>query len=376
MITRENYEEHFLDYFDGILSEKEVEELLRFLSLNTDLEDEFYLLMQQTSEVNLSSDDFSSLIVKRESKIGYELSSFDYLCVADLEHDITEEETRILEDSIQTNSKLKGDYLIYQKTRLEEEPIVCLFKNELKKNVFVEKGGKTRRIASYSSVAAAVLLVFYLAYNETDNLKVADDVAKKIEVVAPRSTNEVVKEMVKRPVMAEVSTSLSNKPAVLNKVKATAFDASSSSPLLSETKEKVLSAQTQVKEQLAYLQVDLNNVSVEPSKVATLASIPAAVENSASKEMSGSILSDNELAKSVADFLDKAKGETSQLTGTIEEVKGRKRGVFIGKLISGVNTILGTDMQYSSRYTSDGKLVAVSFEVGKLNYSKKYDDEK
>lgn len=376
MITRENYEEHFLDYFDGILSEKEVEELLRFLSLNTDLEDEFYLLMQQTSEVNLSSDDFSSLIVKRESKIGYELSSFDYLCVADLEHDITEEETRILEDSIQTNSKLKGDYLIYQKTRLEEEPIVCLFKNELKKNVFVEKGGKTRRIASYSSVAAAVLLVFYLAYNETDNLKVADDVAKKIEVVAPRSTNEVVKEMVKRPVMAEVSTSLSNKPAVLNKVKATAFDASSSSPLLSETKEKVLSAQTQVKEQLAYLQVDLNNVSVEPSKVATLASIPAAVENSASKEMSSSILSDNELAKSVADFLDKAKGETSQLTGTIEEVKGRKRGVFIGKLISGVNTILGTDMQYSSRYTSDGKLVAVSFEVGKLNYSKKYDDEK
>lgn len=376
MITRENYEEHFLDYFDGILSEKEVEELLRFLSLNTDLEDEFYLLMQQTSEVNLSSDDFSSLIVKRESKIGYELSSFDYLCVADLEHDITEEEVRILEDSIQSNSKLKGDYLIYQKTRLEEEPIVCLFKNELKKNVFVEKGGKTRRIASYSSVAAAVLLVFYLAYNETDNLKVADDVAKKIEVVAPRSTNEVVKEMVKRPVMAEVSTSLSNKPAVLNKVKATAFDASSSSPLLSETKEKVLSAQTQVKEQLAYLQVDLNNVSVEPSKVATLASIPAAVENSASKEMSGSILSDNELAKSVADFLDKAKGETSQLTGTIEEVKGRKRGVFIGKLISGVNTILGTDMQYSSRYTSDGKLVAVSFEVGKLNYSKKYDDEK
>lgn len=376
MITRENYEEHFLDYFDGILSEKEVEELLRFLSLNTDLEDEFYLLMQQTSEVNLSSDDFSSLIVKRESKIGYELNSFDYLCVADLERDITEEETRILEDSIQTNSKLKGDYLIYQKTRLEEEPIVCLFKNELKKNAFVEKGGKTRRIASYSSVAAAVLLVFYLAYNETDNLKVADDVAKKIEVVAPRSTNEVVKEMVKRPVMAEVSTSLSNKPAVLNKVKATAFDASSSSPLLSETKEKVLSAQTQVKEQLAYLQVDLNNVSVEPSKVATLASIPAAVENSASKEMSGSILSDNELAKSVADFLDKAKGETSQLTGTIEEVKGRKRGVFIGKLISGVNTILGTDMQYSSRYTSDGKLVAVSFEVGKLNYSKKYDDEK
>lgn len=376
MITRENYEEHFLDYFDGILSEKEMEELLRFLSLNTDLEDEFYLLMQQTSEVNLSSDDFSSLIVKRESKIGYELSSFDYLCVADLEHDITEEEVRILEDSIQSNSKLKGDYLIYQKTRLEEEPIVCLFKNELKKNVFVEKGGKTRRIASYSSVAAAVLLVFYLAYNETDNLKVADDVAKKIEVVAPRSTNEVVKEMVKRPVMAEVSTSLSNKPAVLNKVKATAFDASSFSPLLSETKEKVLSAQTQVKEQLAYLQVDLNNVSVEPSKVATLASIPAAVENSASKEMSSSILSDNELAKSVADFLDKAKGETSQLTGTIEEVKGRKRGVFIGKLISGVNTILGTDMQYSSRYTSDGKLVAVSFEVGKLNYSKKYDDEK
>lgn len=376
MITRENYEEHFLDYFDGILSEKEVEELLRFLSLNTDLEDEFYLLMQQTSEVNLSPDDFSSLIVKRESKIGYELSSFDYLCVADLERDITEEETRILEDSIQTNSKLKGDYLIYQKTRLEEEPIVCLFKNELKKNVFVEKVGKTRRIASYSSVAAAVLLVFYLAYNETDNLKVADDVAKKIEVVAPRSTNEVVKEMVKRPVMAEVSTSLSNKPAVLNNVKATAFDASSSSPLLSETKEKVLSAQTQAKEQIAYLQVDLNNVSVKPSKAVVLASFPAAVESSASKEMSGSILSDNELAKSVADFLDKAKGETSQLTGTIEEVKGRKRGVFIGKLISGVNTILGTDMQYSSRYTSDGKLVAVSFEVGKLNYSKKYDDEK
>ena len=69
MITRENYEEHFLDYFDGILSEKEVEELLRFLSLNTDLEDEFYLLIQQTSEVNLSPDDFSSLIVRENLRL-------------------------------------------------------------------------------------------------------------------------------------------------------------------------------------------------------------------------------------------------------------------------------------------------------------------
>lgn len=375
MITRENYEEHFLDYFEGCLSEKEVEMLLRFLSQNPDLEDEFYLLMQQSSDVVLSADDFSSLTVKREANIGYELSTFDYLCVADLEHDITGEEQSLLIGSIEGNKKLKQDYLSYQNTKLAVEEVACPFKEELKKNVFAVKSSNGRKIASYSSVAAAVLLVFYFAYNEVGEHQVADNGSQPTTAIAPRSTNEVVKEMAKHPVVAENAIQREKRPSQIQENKST-LGVERVALAAADIKTADEHLQQQVVEQMAYLQVNHDNISVEPTQSVALGGFPLSGVEPGSTEESASIFKDNELSKSVSDFLDKAKGETTEIAGSLEEIRGRKKGVFIGKVISGINAVLGTDMQYASKYTVDGKLVAISFEAGKINYSKKYDEEK
>ena len=41
-INRNNYEIFFVDYSDGKLSENQIENLMAFISLNPDLEEEFY----------------------------------------------------------------------------------------------------------------------------------------------------------------------------------------------------------------------------------------------------------------------------------------------------------------------------------------------
>jgi hypothetical protein len=366
MITRKNYEEYFLDYFEGNLSDEMVEGLLRFLAANQDLEEEFYLLMEQTVDCKITCEDFSSLMVKRDPKIGYELSSFDYLCVAELEQDITPSEKAILNGSIAINAKLKADFDTFQKTKLTEERIECPFKDELKKNIF--KSGLKRNLITYSSIAAAVLLVFYFTINEEEVKELSNNNEPKM-VVTPQNTNDAIRQIVSKPLAGE---SVAQKVKVKDNVKVS--NNKINNIINSDIINKDSTVVVQEYSEIAYIS-STNKVKVEEENIDLANSITKSNQIALNQNIDNNY-SNKEIATNLTAFLEKARMETETISQKIKDVKGRRKGVFIARAINGLNSILGTNIEYSSKYDADGNLVAMNLEAGYLKYSKKNDDAK
>ncbi|WP_320054755.1 hypothetical protein [uncultured Acetobacteroides sp.] len=366
MITRKNYEEYFLDYFDGNLSDELVEGLLRFLAANPDLEEEFYLLMEQTADCNITSEDFSSILVKRDPKIGYELSSFDYLCVAELEHDITPPEKVILDESIAANAKLKVDFDLFQQTKLEEEKVICPFKDELKKNVF--KSGLKRNLVAYSGIAAAVLLVFYFTIHEEQVKELSNNAAPKM-VVAPQNTNDAIRQATStsKPIngeqLAQQSNDRRSTTSSIQKINGGTNSSSANQDSAVVVREH---------SEIAYI-ASVGEARVVQEHGDHLASLSIKPDQAASAKTADGSSSNKEIATNLAAFLEKAKTESETISQKISDAKGRRKGVFIARAISSLNSIFGTNIEYSSKYDADGNLVAMNIEAGYLKYSKKND---
>lgn len=367
MITRENYEEYFLDYFDGNLSDEMVEGLLRFLSANPDLEEEFYLLMEQTADFKISKEDFSTITVKRDSNIGYELSTFDYLCVAELEHDITRPEKELLETTIKANSKLKVDFDLFQKTRMEAENVECPFKNELKKNVFNLR--IKRNLITYSSIAAAVLLVFYFTVNEEQVRELSSNTEPRVEVV-PQSANDAIRQIVTRPVVAEqMASRVKHKEE--HEVKSSKINTNNNINSNSIESIQHIEPNTILREQSQISAIASNSsIRVQEMNIAAN-SIIKLDQYEAFQHITDNSTINSGLADNVNNFLEKARMETESISKKIQDAKGRRKGVFIARAINGINTLLGTNIEYSSKYDAEGNLMAMNIEAGYLKYSKK-----
>lgn len=365
MITRKNYEEYFLDYFDGNLSDEMVEGLLRFLAANPDLEEEFYLLMEQTSDCKTTCEDFSSILVKRDPKMRYELSSFDYLCVAELEHDIIPSEKVILNESIAANAKLKADFDKFQQTKLAEEKIECPFKSELKKNVFSSQ--LKRNLITYSSIAAAVLLVFYFTINEEEVKELSNNNEPKM-VVTPQNTNDAIRQIVSKPLTGEsITQKIKEKDNVIDSNKK--INNSINSNNINQDSIVVVQEHSEI----AYIS-SIGDVKVEQD--IDLANSIIKSNQIASNQNIDNNLNNKEIASNLNSFLEKARVETETISEKIKDVKGRRKGVFIARAINGLNSILGTNIEYSSKYDAEGNLMAMNIEAGYLKYSKKNDEPK
>lgn len=368
MITRKNYEEYFLDYFDGNLSDEMVERLLHFLAANPDLEEEFYLLMEQTGEFKITKEDFSPITIKRNPKIGYELSSFDYLCVAELEKDITPSEKIILDGSIATNAKLKADFDIFQKTKLAVEKVECPFKDKLKKNVFKSKFKSN--LITYSSIAAAVLIVFYFTINEEKVKELSTNIQPGITATPERANGEtgrIIDEPQATGQLAEQHISEYNNKINIgnNNVNNDINSTSTKKDTIGISREQIHIDHIQPTNLTMVEQkdIDLTNHIVKSSQVSLYQNIES--NNNSS-----------EIATNLTAFLEKAKMESETISQQIKDIKGRRKGVFIARAINGLNSIFGTNVQYSSKYDAEGNLMAVNLEAGYLKYSKKYDEDK
>jgi hypothetical protein len=108
-ISRQNYEQYFIDYLDGKLDENQVEVLMSFLEFNPDLKEEF----ADIEKMCLAPDDikFSGKpnLLKSETDLLETtiLKDFDMYCISSMENDIAEEEEEILQDIIREDTDRK-----------------------------------------------------------------------------------------------------------------------------------------------------------------------------------------------------------------------------------------------------------------------------
>ncbi len=156
-INIHNYEEFFLDFAEGSLSEAEINDLNYFLSENPNLKVELNNLKNIVLEPKQIEFKAKSELIKQTKDKFFDITNFEYLAIAELENDISKNEKIELNKIISTQTNLKNDLRIYKTIKLQHnKEVIYPFKDNLLR----------KTVAFYikisSSIAAAVLIMFFL----------------------------------------------------------------------------------------------------------------------------------------------------------------------------------------------------------------------
>lgn len=146
-----------MDYLDGKMSPDQIIKLMSFLKENPDLKTE----LEEFEDINIEPDK-----TKFESKTSLKKaflvndSNFDNFCIANLEGDLTNEESVLFQIWLKKNPLKAKELELYKKTRLIPEKIEFDFKSTLKRSsagrIFTPK---TRR---YFPAAASIIILIAL----------------------------------------------------------------------------------------------------------------------------------------------------------------------------------------------------------------------
>ncbi len=166
-ITRHNCEAYMLDHHEGRLSPAESAELLAFLEEHADLKElfeSFENIALETEEVSFNDKD--SLKRSQISDLTSQFS-FEELCIADVEGDITYLQKRQLNSWIGSNPRLKKELELYRKTKLVPDHVKFEHKLLLKKQLQTSNFKlRTFYIAAAASILLVLGLFFLLRKNE------------------------------------------------------------------------------------------------------------------------------------------------------------------------------------------------------------------
>jgi len=189
-INKNNYEEFFIDYFDGNLTAEKTAELFLFLESHPELKEEFNNFSNVQLDIpEMQFPDHNSL-KKTEGSI----SGIDEKLIASLEGDLSFEEKKELESFIQSNPQVKKDLEIYKATvSVPDMSVVYPDKNSLKKPVpfYIAYRNEMRY-----GIAAILLLAFIAGmvsvFNRTmeqKSIQVAEESSVKTSVPPSQITD-------------------------------------------------------------------------------------------------------------------------------------------------------------------------------------------
>jgi len=164
IITRNNYEEFFLDYIEGEIDAKEEAALRVFLIKNPDLKKELdeMMGMNLVCEKSHVRNESSSL-----KEIPFQVN-FDDFCVAHIEGDLSSYEETAFEDFITSHPKKEKELKLYRKTKLEADTsIIFTNKKSLKRK---NKTALFRQFVFTSlATAASIAILFSVWITEIEN---------------------------------------------------------------------------------------------------------------------------------------------------------------------------------------------------------------
>lgn len=165
-INIHNYEEFFLDYLDGNLSESEIVELEDFLLENPDLRKE----LEGMEEINLQEEKLKFPNPENLKQIDLSLpvteENFDFFCIANMEGDLNEEQNAAFSEYLKENPSKAQEKEIFGHTRLKADQNKYFSnKQQLRKTIFVVYRREFRTAAAIAA-GIALLMVFWFSFME------------------------------------------------------------------------------------------------------------------------------------------------------------------------------------------------------------------
>jgi len=216
-ITRNNYEEFFLDYIEGELNAMEEVVLEAFLAENPDLRDE----LDEMTDLDIKCEAFDVSEKKSSLKdIPFQVN-FDDFCVAHLEGDLDKYENNAFEQYVASHPEKKKELNRYYNTKLVPDKSIGFANKEALKKT---KKGFLIKPLLYAgfATAASIALLFSVWTTEietgTDNVnpnlvsqRIPSQIAKPDSITKGNSASYKIKtsegnEVVKKPIKTEKQT--------------------------------------------------------------------------------------------------------------------------------------------------------------------------
>ncbi len=178
-----NYEEFFLDYLDGSLSDKEITDLEKFLLENPELRDE--LEGMENIELTPVNEKYSHPENLKQIDLTEPVNdhNFDFYCIAELEGDLSADQSRAFNDYLQENPSKAREHELMLKTRVKSEGnLLYTDKSKIKKSIFLVY---RKEFITAASIAAgmALLITFWFSFMdrvpEFNEMAVLDDKGKE-----------------------------------------------------------------------------------------------------------------------------------------------------------------------------------------------------
>ncbi len=164
-INRSNYEIWFIDWIDGKLDDFQIEELIRFLKGNPDLEEEFAEI--SAFKLKAPEKDFPHKNILKKSPANVSDSQFKHLCIAFAEKDLSEEQCAELKEIIDRDTEKRSIFELFQKTKLSPAPVSYKGKKLLFRRTI---GQNFTRLVIITLSAAAVIIFGIISFNSKPNL--------------------------------------------------------------------------------------------------------------------------------------------------------------------------------------------------------------
>jgi hypothetical protein len=199
---RSNYEIWLIDWLDGTLDPNRTEQFVAFLDENPDIRAE----VEYLSSVRLSPGEktFSWKNELRKSAADLTTSQVEYLSVAFLENDISQEQLADLEHSFEHNP---GNHKLFDSVnKIKLVPPVSGYKhkNSLKK---LTAGQKVLRISTVALGAAATVTILVMSYLFVPDYFLKRDNQAASEII-PDTTPATLNIFSHKPIIAKVEISI------------------------------------------------------------------------------------------------------------------------------------------------------------------------
>lgn len=171
MITKENIEAYLLDFLEGNLSQFEIKELMDFVALhpeyNNDLE-----LESVPIDVSIQFPDKASLkkgfSVKPKVFKSLNENETALFIVAKIENELNEKEELHFNRALQADKNFEVQFIAFTKTIIPVDiSLIFEYKEQLKRTASLAPIFNFRRVISYAAAASVVLFAGYLFFKSS-----------------------------------------------------------------------------------------------------------------------------------------------------------------------------------------------------------------
>jgi len=208
-INRNNYEAYFIDYLEGNLDEKLVNDFIEFLQQNPELKEELSLF--ETVSIGQEEITFNKKELLLKEKYDVE-QVFNEAAIAKLEGEISLSEKAEFEKYLTTHPEKQKEADLYKLTKLQPDTSVVFSK---KYKIYKRQAGRTVLLWSMRVAAVIVVALSVYAYIETNKGKII--IENQVAITEKATEKNVNSPEIKETVNSEIQPivkEVKEKPAI------------------------------------------------------------------------------------------------------------------------------------------------------------------